>query len=242
MKKISKAKKLFWFVLVSLLFFSIFTAYTKGFLKKIDTKTLVSFAAENMHTGLVSSPVAQIAFNDSDTNRQFAVVIPENTGQQPEATKIPSIAMGERMTGGIPTQLFDIKLEFDQSVISKAEDIGLRVIFTSFGKMPTPVDMAFDILDASGKVLHSETDSTVVETEKVYNKKLSGFVLSAGKYTVRLTTLYDKNVKDEFRQAFEIVPVKSRLTLPVFWLIVLILASVVIISILIFFDKIFKKN
>lgn len=232
-------KKLLSSAFVVWLLFSIFSVlYTTGLFEKVNNKVI-----GYVNTGLINSPGAQVAFQTvAKADNQFAIAITGGMQQPQVAEKNLSLAMAGRESGGMPTQLFDINLELDQSVVSNAGDIGLRVIFTSFGKVATPVDMTFDILNSAGGVFYSEKDTTIVETEKVYSKKISNFTLVPGDYTIRLTTIYNKNVKDEFKQPFKIILVKSRYILPVFWLIVLILASVVIISILIFFDKIFKKN
>ena len=84
-----------------------------------------------------------------------------------------------------PDQLFDIAMEIDNYDLVRIEDLGSRVTFMSFGKVPTLVDLTFDILDANGQIVHTEKDYITVETEKVFNKKFSGFTLQPGKYTLR---------------------------------------------------------
>jgi len=203
------------------------------FFKNLDRNTISSIIGY-AHTGLANSPGGQIAFEQSKTAPQYAVVIPKNAGNLAQTqSKSGYVAMGPKN----PEQLFDINLELDQAIISKIEDMGLRVMFTSFGTVPTPVDMTFDILDSNGNVLHSEKASTIVETEEVYNKKINNFSLTPGNYTLRLTTLYNKNVKDEFYQPFEIILVKPPFNWVMFWLSI---AAVMITLYLIFPDKISK--
>ncbi len=231
-------KKIFTLLIIIWLLFCAFSAfYTTGLFKKVNDK-VIGFA----NTGLVNSPGAQVAFQTiAKADSQFAV---ETTGkaQQPQvAEKRMALAMAGSDYGVMPTELFDINLELDQSKVSGAGDMGLRVIFTSFGKIPTPVDMTFDILDSSGKVIHSEKGSTVVQTEEVYNKRISNFTPVPGDYTLRLTTVYNKNVSDEFRQPFKVILVKSQFILSTFWLCMLVLASLVVVLVIIFFNKIFKK-
>lgn len=108
-------------------------------------------------------------------------------------------------TDKIPDQLFDINLEIDDNLISDIGNLTVRVIFVSFGKVPTPVDLDFSILDSKGEVIHSVKDYIVVETEAVLQKKFFNLNLSLGKYTLILNTLYSHDVADEFRQNFEIV-------------------------------------
>ena len=101
-------------------------------------------------------------------------------------------------------QLFDIKFELDRKVIEKAEDLIARVTFESFGSEPTPVNVLFTFLDENGKEVYSEEDNAIVETEKVLTKEFSYLVLGEGDYTLVLTTLYNVDVEDEFREKFTI--------------------------------------
>lgn len=117
---------------------------------------------------------------------------------QPETFEEPS-------QESIPEQLFDINLELDRDKIRSIDELIARVIFVSFGKVPTPVDMTFNILDASGAVIHSEKDMTTVETEKIFTKYFTGAALAAGTYTLRLTTLYNTNVRDTFEAQFSVI-------------------------------------
>ena len=147
---------------------------------------------------------------------------PENINKQPAPVlqlNIPSASNNEKTsTSTVPSQLFDINLEIDDSKISKIEDLVARVLFTSFGKVPIPVDLTFDILDGSGQIVHTGKDNVTVETENVLNKKFSGFTLQPGIYTLRLTTLYNTDVRDEFIQTFEIT--KKGIALASYWWVV----------------------
>jgi len=80
-----------------------------------------------------------------------------------------------------------------------------RVIFVSFGRIPTLVDLTFMIMNESGEVVYSGKDAVVVETEQVLSKKFEELDLPTGKYTLVFTTLYNVDVEDEFKQEFEIV-------------------------------------
>ena len=101
-------------------------------------------------------------------------------------------------------QLFDIKFELDRKTVEKAEDLITRVTFESFGSEPTPVNMLFTFLDNDGKEVYSEEDNAIVETEKVLIKEFNYLNLPNGKYTLVLTTLYNVDVEDEFREKFTI--------------------------------------
>jgi hypothetical protein len=101
-------------------------------------------------------------------------------------------------------QLFDIKLELESSVIDKSNDLIARTRFESFGNVPTLVNLFFVITDSQGKEVYSDSSETTVETEKIVTQEFKKLNLKKGKYTLVLTTLYNTDVKDEFKQAFEV--------------------------------------
>ena len=101
-------------------------------------------------------------------------------------------------------QLFDIKFELDRKTVDEARDLTARVMFESFGSEPTPVRMLFTFLDENGEEVYSEEDNAIVETEKILTKEFSYLNLEKGDYTLVLTTLYNVNVEDEFREKFTI--------------------------------------
>ena len=101
-------------------------------------------------------------------------------------------------------QLFDIKFELDRKTVDEARDLTARVNFESFGSEPTPVRMLFTFLDENGEEVYSEEDNAIVETEKILTKEFSYLRLDEGDYTLVLTTLYNVNVEDEFREKFTI--------------------------------------
>jgi len=120
----------------------------------------------------------------------------------------------------IPEQLFDINSEIDRRRITDIKELTSRVTFFSFGRVPTPIDLIFDILDESGTKVHSEKDDIVVETEAVFTKKFKALNLPPGKYTLALTTLYNVDVEDEFFEKFEIVQIvqiEEKVTSPWIW-------------------------
>ena len=143
----------------------------------------------------------------------------------------------------LPSQLFDINLEIEDSKIADIKKLVARMIFTSFGTEPTTARMSFSIINESGqKVYYSGEDenSITVETEAVFKKVFSDAPeLPRGKYTLVATTLYNINVRDEFRADFEIVsPAKDILyAILSYWIYILI---GLIIAVLIFLAK--KKH
>jgi hypothetical protein len=109
--------------------------------------------------------------------------------------------------GGIPSELFDITFNLDDSVIDDVSKLSGVVTFESFGTIPTPVNLTFIIIDSSGNEVYIKIGEITVTTEEVLrwnyiNEGLSE--LPDGKYVAVLETLYDVDVKDEFRVDFEI--------------------------------------
>ena len=104
----------------------------------------------------------------------------------------------------IPGNLFDIALTIDSTVLGASSELIARTQFTSFGTVPTLVNMVYRIEDASGKEVFSENGEVTVETEKTVTKEFKSLTLGKGKYTLIISTTYGNDVQDEFRQAFEV--------------------------------------
>ncbi len=137
----------------------------------------------------------------------------------------------------IPAQLFDIKLELEETTVQFSNKLTAWVRFENFGTEPIPVNMTYIILDINKNKLHTEQDSAVVWTEELIIKKFDNLELPNGKYVLVLHTLYGNNIFDEFRQEFEVgkeTPKKSLLYLYIF---IGILIGLVIILLLIYFIK-----
>lgn len=127
----------------------------------------------------------------------------------------------------IPDQLFDINLTINDSTVSSIDELSANAVFVSFGKVPTPVEATFTILNSAGNQVHIESDSIVVETELVLNKQFKGLGLKEGKYTLVLSTLYNNSVKDEFRKEFEVAKgVGIDFWIPRFWILIVILTVI----------------
>ncbi|GEM_PF-6404194 len=109
-----------------------------------------------------------------------------------------------RPLSGIPSHLFDIKLEIDAPVIEESHDLTARVFFTSFGTVPTPVAMIFTIINGQNEMIRQERDVMTVETEAVFRKSFTKLPLEPGRYTLVLKTIYDNTVEDEFTQEFAV--------------------------------------
>jgi len=230
-------KKVYWLAGVLLILITLTILYSAGVFKNINQSkisSIISYISENAHTGLDKSPGAQIAFGERpETANQYAIVIPKKTetGRPAEENQV---AVGEQSR-----QLFDINLEVDSLSVDSVNDLGLRVVFISFGTVPTPIDMTFDILDSSGAAVYSKTENITVETEAVYNKSFVGLDLSPGEYVLRLTTLYNTGVEDKFEQSFEI---KSAFNWVRFRLYMTGIIGIIIILLLVFPKKFYLKK
>ena len=104
----------------------------------------------------------------------------------------------------IPEQLFDISLRIDENIIETSDDLFAIITFESFGRVPTPVSLKFEILDENNNKVYQEKDSLVVEVEEVKTKSFKNLNLVEGNYRLVLTTLYDVDVQDAFIQEFEV--------------------------------------
>lgn len=106
-------------------------------------------------------------------------------------------------------QLFDIALTIENAVLGASSELIARTQFTSFGTVPTLVNMVYRIEDAGGLEVFSENNEVTVETEQLVTKEFKNLEMKDGKYTLILSTTYGDNVTDEFRQAFEVKGISS---------------------------------
>ena len=148
--------------------------------------------------------VMMASHDDNDTVAKIAITRTEST----LIAFLRDLFEDDEDEGRSSGQLFDIKLEIDERKVEKIQDLVARVTFESFGTEPTPVDMAFTIVDENGLpayVFEGKEADITVETEGVYTKTFEdapNFAL--GNYTLVLKTLYNTDVEDEFTQTFAI--------------------------------------
>ena len=112
--------------------------------------------------------------------------------------------------------------------------MGSVITFASFGTVPTFVDLTYSILDSSEKEVYSEKGNVTVTTEQVVRKNFENLNLPDGKYTLVLTTVYGDNVKDEFRQVFEVGKVEVLQSIKNNWILFVIIGVVAGIAFIIF--------
>lgn len=193
------------------------------------TKFAVFARAELPEILEVVIPIDEDAVGGDTTENFFDFFRGEDGGAIGEVDTSDIIqTVGEERVDLIPEQLFDINLELDDSLIQNIEELVARVIFISFGTVPTPVDLTFRILDKDGVGVHYSKGEVIVETEKVFTKDFSGFALEDGEYTVELVTKYNTSIEDIFVQSFVIgedVSLLSKLLQSLwFWLILFLVA------------------
>jgi len=117
--------------------------------------------------------------------------------QERNASKINSILNSD-------IQLFDIVMSVESALLIKSRDLVARTKFTSFGTVPTLVTLVYRIENSDGENVFTENDEITVETEKTVTKEFKNLELGNGEYTLVLTTTYNENVVDEFKQAFKV--------------------------------------
>ncbi len=134
-----------------------------------------------------------------------------NAGPKPDETRACETETEEaeenNTSPGIerPEQLFDIRLELANRVITETSQLVAMARFESFGTVPTPVNITYAIFDSEENEVHSEETSIVVETERILTRSFGHVRLTEGDYTFIMTTVYSDNIRDDFRQEFTVV-------------------------------------
>jgi cysteine-rich repeat protein len=136
----------------------------------------------------------------------------------------------------VESQLFDITFNLEDFVISDSSELQSVLTFTSFGTVPTPVDLTFIILDESGNEMYREKGDITVTTEEVMRWNYENLALEEGKYVAILETLYNVDVFDEFRQDFEIKKTKS-----FNWMFVILAVLLVVVIFIVYIIRRKKK-
>lgn len=173
---------------------------TKSISLNIPSST--SLGSQVIRTGCsyANSPHPNSTASDTVTITEAVVSGPEG-GPSGGGTTAPSITE-EDVEEITPVQLFDISFSLEKIILASSDELIAIVMFENFGTEPTEVNLTFIILDE--KEVYREEDSVIVETEKFLKKSFKGLNLEEGKYTFVLETLYNVDVKDSFRQDFEI--------------------------------------
>jgi len=77
----------------------------------------------------------------------------------------------------------------DSATIKNSSALSSVTTFTSFGSVPTAVDLTYVILNSSGEEVYREKGNVTVTTEQVVRKNFENLSLSGGRYTLVLTTV-----------------------------------------------------
>ncbi|HVU06716.1 MAG TPA: hypothetical protein VHE10_02945 [Candidatus Paceibacterota bacterium] len=135
------------------------------------------------------------------------IILP--TAAPPEAlaaaTVLAKRGIGEPTAASIPRFLFDITLAIDPDHIDVGDDLVSRVTFTNFGTDRTPATMLFSIKDESGATRRTETATTSVETQIVYNKRMTELGLEPGSYWLTLDVTYGTSSRETLNARFNVV-------------------------------------
>ena len=206
--------------------------YPKGFNEAIDFGS-AEFIAKKNGTGVIEFANDSFSLDKNNFNRyvggdKSTIIISSSSQTAPETISPP---VGEAIE-----QLFDIVLSIESATLNKSGDLIAKTQFTSFGTMPTPVNMAYRIEDIGGKVVYTEKDEVTVETEKLVIKDFKSLNLIEGKYRLILTTIYGDNIKDEFRQEFEVknAPAQSKKIFTRAWAILFVIVGICALIIYLF--------
>jgi hypothetical protein len=130
-----------------------------------------------------------------------------------------------------PSQLFDIKLELENSLVDDSGKLASAIRFESFGNVPTQVNITYRIFDSNGKEVYFEEQSIMVTTEEIVIKNFDGLNLPAGDYTLVVTTSYGSNVTDEFKQTFKVKSATGEIKKTNWTLIIVLIVGVIAIAI-----------
>ena len=142
----------------------------------------------------------------------------------------------------IPEQLFDISVRLEKETIAEASELEAVIVFESFGKVPTLIDLTYTIVNDQKQIVFKDDIETVfVETETVLRKRFSNLNLLPGSYTLVVKTQYNVDVIDEFSLDFTIVEeVKKEILFDNIWFWIWLIT--LLIAIIIFLFNRFKKQ
>ncbi len=206
--------------------------YPEGFSSAVTFGT-ISFIAKSDGEGVVEFTGENLILDDSNNNdytsgNKVNISVKEITEEVPLEIK-PTEVKPE-------VSFFDVSLELDKTLVDRIEDIGIKATFRGMENIPANIGLTFDILNSNGDVVRTDFDQVVIQGEGVFDKKFTDFVLVPGKYTLRLITLYNTNIQNEFRKDFEIGQ-KVPLVASSISQILLIFGLIAIVSALLFLFK-----
>jgi hypothetical protein len=131
-------------------------------------------------------------------------------------------------------QLFDIKLELEDSTIETSNKLSSIIKFENFGNVPTKVDLTYTILNRNGDKVYLDKGEVVVTIQETIRKNFENLNLADGKYNLVLTTVYGDNVTEEFRQEFSVGKQEFLQTVKDNWILPVFIAAIIIAIIIVF--------
>jgi len=143
---------------------------------------------------------------------------------------IKKIIESELVASGDYFELFDVTVRLVEEQIYTARNLGAFIVFENFGEGPSKIDIVYSIINERGEEVYRGVDSKIVQTEDRVVKDFDFLELPLGKYILRAEIFYGKNQTGESEQDFEIVevPLPSRLSMPLFFISIIIILFIVI--------------
>ncbi len=108
----------------------------------------------------------------------------------------------EEDVSGVPEELFDIRMNLEDTAVVMSSDLRAVMTYESFGSIPTPVNLTFEVFDLDENLLYSKDGFIIVTVEEVRRYEFSDLDLPDGEYEFVFTTLYNVDVEDKFRSKF----------------------------------------
>lgn len=233
-----------------------FTYFVKG-VGNINHDVTMEFWIEDLNGTIISSGSDVIYFGSNEEKTEIAsLLIPEGIASGTYQLKVKAsynLVTGEShrtiqidVEKGTVKQLFDISMFLENAVLTDAKDLIAVITFENFGDVATTVNLTYSIIDNQQNILYSEIGSITVETEKILRKSFEELILSKGKYTFVLETIYGENVYDKFESDFEIISPFEILGIELggfifcwYWWVLIVLILIVMIILI---NKHKKKN
>ena len=207
--------------------------YPDGF-DGLVTFGTATFVAKKSGTGTIEFSGENLALDENNknqyniSNKADLTVAVANVQPETMPAQTPIEQQPTEISQQAPEQLFDIILSVENALLNKSSDLVAKTQFTSFGTVPTLVNMVYKIEDASGKEVYKESGEVTVETEQLVAKEFKNLYIESGKYTLVLSTTYGDNVQDEFKQAFEIkgtAVANAGLAMAICWIISILIVA-----------------
>jgi len=103
----------------------------------------------------------------------------------------------------VPEELLDASIMLEENVISRSEDLTVRIFLESFGRKFVSARIIYIISNSEGNSVYSSFDESRIYTERVVTKKFQDLDLGEGEYILNVNIEY-AGILEEFDQSFEI--------------------------------------